>query len=324
MGYTSSKIKCESCDYTSNKIESFYDLSLEVKGFNNLNDSLKYLIKEEKIEKFKCDNCKKEVNIRKTMTLSKLPNTLFFHLKRFTYKNENVKIFTEFNFPHEINLKKFCTETYQEETDEIYEKIDDYYKFVLKGVVQHSGSAKGGHYISFIDVNRDGKGNTLNINNDLKNKKWIQFNDSIVSEFDIDHLPEETIGNDNTSKTAYLLIYERIKKSPIKIVINSKDINLDENHKNIININEKELFNKKYDIYYKNSNIKEQDLYNLIFHNKIKKKDTKDKKNKNEYYHEYYKYIPYYSINKVVPKNLYNSIMQENSIINSGENNSYQ
>ena len=320
MGYMSHSIKCESCDYTSYNIESFCDLSLEVKNINNLVDSLKNLIKEEKVEDFVCNNCNKIVNIRKRITLSKLPNTLFFHLKRFDYNDESVKIYSIFNFPHEINLKEFCSETFQEETNEIYKKTDDYYKYILKGVVQHSGTAKGGHYISFIDVNRDGKGNILNIANNLNNKKWIQFNDSIVSEFNVDDLPYETIGNINTSKTAYLLIYERINKSPIKIVIDNEDFNMDENHQNIININEKELFNKKYDIYYKNSHIKEQDLYNLIFHNKIKIKG-KDK-DKDEYYDEYYKYIPYYSINKEVPQNLYNSIKEENNSISTSKNNS--
>ena len=239
MGYMSHCIKCESCDYTANQFESFYDLSLEVKGISTLEDSLKYLIKEEKIGDFSCNNCNKKVNIRKRITLSKLPNTLFLHLKRFTYHDESLKIYSEFIFPHEINLKEFCSETFQEETNEIYKKTDDYYNYILKGVVQHSGSARGGHYISFIDVNRDGKGNKLNITNNLINKKWIQFNDSIVSEFNIDNLPEETYGNNNTSKTAYLLIYERINKSPIKIVIDNKDFNIDENHQNIINNNEK-------------------------------------------------------------------------------------
>ena len=316
MGYMSHSIKCELCDYTSNQFETFYDLSLEVKGIHSLESSLKYLIKEEKVEDFICDNCKKKVKIKKRITLSKLPNTLFFHLKRFDYYDQSVKIYTEFTFPQEINLKDYCTETFQEETNEIYKKTDDYYNYILKGVVQHSGSAKGGHYISFIDVDRDGIGNTLNITNYLNNKKWIQFNDSIVSEFNLDDLQEETIGSNNTSKTAYLLIYERIKKSPIKIVISNKVFNMDKNHLNIINNNEKELFNKKYDIYYRNSNIKEEDLYNLVFHNQIKIKD------KDEYYHEYYKYIPYYSIKKEVPKDLYDYIMKENSSVNGSKSNS--
>ena len=309
MGYTYNWIKCESCDYTSSLFESFYDLSLEVKGIDNLHDSLKYLIKEEKVEDFKCDNCLKIGNIRKRITLSKLPNTLFFHLKRFTYDSENVKIYSEFRFPFEINLKEYCTESHYDETNEIYQKTDDYYNYILKGVVRHSGSAKGGHYISFIDVDRDGRENTLNINNDINKKNWIQFNDSIVSEFNINNLPEETIGNNSNSKTAYLLIYERIKKSPIKIIKNIENVNMNKDHQNIINNNEKEIFNKKYDIYSKNSKIKEQDLYKLIFHNKIKIKD------KDEYYDEYYQYIPYYSITKEIPKNIYNTIMKENRII---------
>ena len=301
MGYMFNSIKCESCDYTSNQFESFYDLSLEVKGIFDLDDSLKHLIKEERIGDFYCSNCKRKVNIRKRITLSKLPNTLIFHLKRFTFHMQNLKIYTKFNYPFEINLKEYCTESFQEETNQIYPKKDDYYKFILKGVVQHSGSAGGGHYISFINVNREGVGNTLNNSNDLNKKNWVQFNDSIVTEFDVNNLLEETIGNN--SKTAYLLIYERIKKSPIKIIKNINEFNINENQTNIINNNEKEIFNKKYDIYYKNSNIKEQDLYKLIFHNKINDKD------------EYFQYIPYYSINKEIPKDVFKSIKEKNNLL---------
>ena len=161
MGYMSHSIKCESCGYTSNQFESFYDLSLEVKDIEKLQDSLNKLIQEEKVDDFNCNNCNKKVTIRKRITLAKLPNTLFFHLKRFTYENQNIKIFSTFKFPLDINLKEFCTESHQNETNYIYEKQDDYYKYVLKGVVQHRGHANGGHYVSYINVNRDGIGNSM-------------------------------------------------------------------------------------------------------------------------------------------------------------------
>ena len=176
MGCMSHSIKCESCGYTSNKFENFCDLSLEVKDITNLKNSLKELIKEEKVPDYFCDNCNTKVTIRKRITLSKLPNTLFLHLKRFSYEERiSKKIFSEFKFYLKLNLKNYCTEMFQDETDDIYNKSDDYYLYELKGVVQHSGHANGGHYISFIDVNREGIGNTMNQYKEKEKSHWIEL-----------------------------------------------------------------------------------------------------------------------------------------------------
>ena len=306
MGCMSHSIKCESCGYTSNNFENFCDLSLEIKDINTLKQSLLKLNQEERVSDSLCDNCNSKDTILLRITLSKLPNTLFLHLKRFSYENGiNRKIFSEFKFNSELNLKQYCTEAFQKETDDIYQKKDEYYLYELKGVVQHSGNAYGGHYVSFIDVNREGIGNTMNQRNDKGKNSWIEFNDSNVSEFNPGQLKKETFGN-NDDKTAYLLIYERKKKSPIKIVI--KNFKLKDRNQKIINFKEEEInkINKEYDIYNKNSTLKEEDLYNTIFYNETK--------------NEYFKYIPYYSIRKEIPEKLYNEIMEENLNLGKGVN----
>ena len=292
-GYYSDFKKCELCGKISNKFENFYDLSIEVKDILDLEKSLFHLIEEEKVE-YNCENCNKKVNLKKRMTISKLPNTLFFHLKRY---NENMqKIYSKFKFPELLNMKKFCSELYEKENENIYDKKDECYTYILKGVVRHQGNYNAGHYISYIDVNREGNGNRLNNNQ----KDWYEFNDQNVKKFNFIDLPIETFGDEKTEKTAYLLIYERIKKSPIKIVININENKYKENKQNIIHFEEKEkqIIYKKYDICNKNSTIKEEDLYKIIFHNK-----TKD---------EYFKYIPYYSISKEIPEKIRNLINLEN------------
>lgn len=67
----------------------------------------------------------------------------------------------------------------------------------------HSGSAESGHYYSFI---RDAE-------------KWYEFNDNVVTEFNITNLKAETFGGEEStsrgdwdgassrSKNAYLLFY---------------------------------------------------------------------------------------------------------------------
>ena len=101
------------------------------------------------------------------------------------------------------------------------------------------------------------------------------------------------------SQNAYLLIYERVKKTPIKVLVDENNISEDKKN-NIITFNndEEEFINEKYDISKINSDIKEEDLYEMIFHNEEK--------------NEYFKYIPFYNIPKYAPKLLYNKIRYEN------------
>ena len=125
-------------------------------------------------------------------------------LKRF-YLDETChirKINTKFEFPKSLNLKHFCIEEItknftkgntgvENETFEIYNREDSYYEYELKGINVHIGNFDGGHYFSFIDVNRDGKNNLLN---EYPKENWLQFNDSRVSVFDTNTIPNECYG----------------------------------------------------------------------------------------------------------------------------------
>ena len=83
MGKSCSSVICDSCHNISNTFENIYNLTLEVKNINNLNDSLQKLIVPETIDGYKCPGCNKNVTIQKITSLCKLPNILFVHLKRF-------------------------------------------------------------------------------------------------------------------------------------------------------------------------------------------------------------------------------------------------
>ena len=314
-GRTCSSVLCQGCKNISNRFEDFYNLTLEVKNINNLNDSLQKLIVPEIIDDFKCSNCNQNVRISKITSLNKLPNVLVVHLKRFYLDYETChtrKINSKFEFPKKLNLKLFCVEeitknfgTNTGETTDIYNKEDEYYQYELKGINVHTGSADGGHYFSFIDVDRDGKDNIMNENVENKNN-WLTFNDSHVSEFDTDKIPSECYGGSNEGysyencQNAYLLIYERKKKTPIRIIINENEVQ-SINEENIIKVNKdnRNEINKEYDLSRIGGAINEENLYQKIFFDEER--------------NEYYKYIPYYNIPKYAPRKTYLEVMKENN-----------
>lgn len=116
------------------------------------------------------------------------------------------------------------------------ERPKEYYEYNLRGVVMHSGTAEYGHYYSYINIEDD---------------KWLEFNDSSIREFDKQSLESECFGgnsnnncsgnnggynnmNNNNddfyqqkggeySKNAYILVYERKTKDPLKIVFESEE-----------------------------------------------------------------------------------------------------
>ena len=118
-------------------------------------------------------------NCLKTQQIFLLPNKLCIQLKRFkkteTHGGMHIsKINNLIQFPlTELKLSQFYNQ----------EKIS----YNLYGVVHHSGSANGGHYISY----------TKNI----ISKDWYEFNDSNVRQV---KNPESIVNSG-----AYLLFYEK-------------------------------------------------------------------------------------------------------------------
>lgn len=107
----------------------------------------------------------------------------------------------------------------------------EYYEYKLAGVVVHMGTAEFGHYYSYINTNR-GEPSKKEAN---KKDKWLEFNDSTIRDFNPDHIENECFGgasNDSSddawgwvkvgkdnSKNAYILVYERVIKDPLKLQI---------------------------------------------------------------------------------------------------------
>ena len=328
-GKTCSQIQCKACNKVINRYEDSLFLSLEVKNMKNLNESLMKSLSIEEIEDYKCEGCNKKVTISKRNILARLPNVLICHLKRMGYDfdyDRNVKINSKLEFPRLLNMKQFtlegCSNNIQE-TDEIYIKCNEYYEYYLTGIIVHVGSADAGHYYSYINTIRDGDGNIAKYDpkDEEMNTSWLEFNDSKITKFDVNQLETECFGGNNEKfdgpatrgmfgkeggekcKNAYMLIYERKIKNPMKIVINQNEINKEE--KEIVTIaNETQMnqIQKEYDVsrfYGKEEyNNKCSNLYKKIFFDEQKQ--------------EYFKYIPFYSSCQKLPIKYLNEIIQDN------------
>lgn len=88
---------------------------------------------------YKCDICNEETQATRTFLLLSAPKILVLHLKRFSHVGRGFqKIGSHINFDFDLNIDKFVIRRDQNTEYELY------------GVVVHSGSMFGGHYISFV------------------------------------------------------------------------------------------------------------------------------------------------------------------------------
>ena len=181
--------------------EFFYNnIQLEVKGFNNLNNSMKNYFKTEIMDgenKINCEGCNKKMTCHKRQLFKSLPNILVINLKRFEFDYNRMlksKLNNYFEFPFELDMKEYLLEDHQEINT----------KYELTGITIHFGFSDYGHYYDLIKST---------------NGKWYKFNDNVVVEFDEKDICNETFGekenedeNDEEysgQNNAYILIYKK-------------------------------------------------------------------------------------------------------------------
>ena len=101
--------KCMSCSYVTNAFDSFMDLSVEIPrgavrftGNVKLNDCLDKFIETQKMVNcgYKCEGCKKTVDVEKSLSIFRFPKILCIHLKRFYHSAmRKEKLNTTVQFP---------------------------------------------------------------------------------------------------------------------------------------------------------------------------------------------------------------------------------
>jgi len=234
------EIICRDCPHRSETNEDAISIIVSVKNKKTLHEGLKAYIEADILEgdnAYYCERCDKKVAAYKRQNIKTLHNVLIIVLKRFEFNADTMtraKVNGFCEFPHELDLEEFTQEGQtckelnkdlengrlrQDDLTEDQRKLLNrkipkyYYKYKLTGIIVHTGNVDAGHYYSFI-LNRDSK----------EENKWLEFNDTIVRDFDTKNIPEEAFGGEEESyiihgkkdiyrekiRNAYVLIYERI------------------------------------------------------------------------------------------------------------------
>lgn len=218
-GQHASRLRCTTCHNTSTSYEAFYSISVEIpkSGEGNLADCLRSYCQEERLsgeEVWKCPHCKCEREATKQFILTRLPQILVIHFKRFSAsKTESTrKIHTPINFPlHGLSMDQYVirrplpattsTNGHPHHPNEDTEPaappdpaITPPFTYDAYAVLRHIGSSgNGGHYVSLVrDPGRD---------------CWRKYDDERTVEFEPRRLRDSR--DRLTNGEAYIVFYQR-------------------------------------------------------------------------------------------------------------------
>lgn len=140
-------LKCTQVEYESIREESFYDLQLTIKGVSNLEDSFRQYVANEMLcgdNQYRTDDFGLQ-DARKFIEFEHFPPVLHIHLERYAFDmmaEATVKIHDRFEFPTEISLDPYLSETSPDR--------DVSQQYWLHSVLVHAGDGHGGHYFVYI------------------------------------------------------------------------------------------------------------------------------------------------------------------------------
>jgi len=205
------------------------DIEPEINKKMSIYDCFDLFTQKEEIENIFCENCQKKETFTKILKIERIPEYLVITLKRFKY---TIMYRTKINCPIKFPMNKLDIGPYLTENtnNEIYD---------LYAVVNHIGNLSSGHYYSIIK----------------QNNTWIQYNDSVVSEFSRTFDTQE----------AYILIYKLNRDK------NNINLNFRFDFWGLMNTAYK-IYNKKYEFshlfnyHYKNGRITKGNLEDCYFY----------------------------------------------------------
>ncbi|KAH8116990.1 cysteine proteinase [Phellopilus nigrolimitatus] len=178
VGKMKSYVRCVNVDYESSRTEDFNDISLNVKGMKNLQESFRDYVAVETLDgdnKYQAEGYGLQ-DAKKGIVFQSFPPVLHIQLKRFEYdiqRDAMVKINDRHEFPFEIDLAEFLDENTDKSQSCLYR---------LHGVLVHSGDLHGGHYFALIKPDRD--------------TRWLKFDDDRVTPVTDREVLEENYGGE--------------------------------------------------------------------------------------------------------------------------------
>lgn len=196
-GQMMSQLKCLRCGTTSTNYSSFSALSVPIpkhKKSITLEDCLDEFVKPEILDgddMWFCPHCKNKQVASKQLKISRLPQVLVIHLKRFSMGNYLSKINNNVAYQEHIQLDKYWPKVETEFQRAELAKLPTRgqvapFKYNLFGVINHFGTLKSGHYTAYVRKGRHG---------------WCLFEDQVVYK----HCKTSKVINGN----AYILFYAR-------------------------------------------------------------------------------------------------------------------
>lgn len=191
-----SYIRCKHVDFSSTRVEPFYDIQLNIKGKKDIYESFDDYVAVELLDgENKYDAGEYGLQeAEKGIHFQTFPPVLHLHLLRFQYDpltDTNVKINDRFEFLEKIDLSKYLK-------DGANSKEATYR---LHAVLVHSGDNHGGHYVVFINPKGDGR--------------WCKFDDDVVSKSTKEEAIDHNFGSSDDDVSvkhctnAYMLVYIR-------------------------------------------------------------------------------------------------------------------
>uniref|UniRef100_A0A5S6Q0R2 Ubiquitin carboxyl-terminal hydrolase n=1 Tax=Trichuris muris TaxID=70415 RepID=A0A5S6Q0R2_TRIMR len=175
-GTCRSDVVCDFCRGVSSKLEPFYNISLEVydsPGSISLIDCLDRYTMSETLDgpsQIHCSRCNCLRRGSKQLTLNQLPGVVCFHLKRVQHKlSSQSKIRRFVSFPEHLDMFPYMSEQRTSlgvAKSQYCPEEQPRHRYLLYGVVNHSGQSDSGHYICYLRR--------------LSNQ-WLKCNDNMIT-----------------------------------------------------------------------------------------------------------------------------------------------
>jgi len=216
-GQHASRLRCTTCHGTSTTYEAFYSISVEIPRIDvkpgqrpwDIHDCLRSYCKEEQLsgdEVWKCPYCKCEREATKQIIITRAPQFMVIHFKRFEMRRGESakKVHTPINFPlFGLDMEPYMIPPAPKPSNQNPQKeVETYadpaitppYLYDAYAVMRHIGSSgNGGHYTSLV---RDAARGNI----------WRKFDDERVTDFDPSKLkPGQGLQNEQ----AYIVFFGR-------------------------------------------------------------------------------------------------------------------